>query len=188
MTTITEINNFLSNADPLLGKIIQKCPITEIPKRSLYAEFVAAIIGQRITLTSARKSRGLLYQKLGGVRDFTPQQIIVLTADDLIKMDIDIKRSEAIIAATKFIVENDIELDKNNIHDMQKIKGIGPWTINTTLINYEDDILPPNDIALLNATKKLYSLNERPTNSEFTKIAEKWKPYRSYACMYLWKV
>lgn len=64
------------------------------------------------------------------------------------------------------------------------IKGIGPWTIAVfrIMVLREPDVLPLGDVGLERAIKNVYG---RKRNVE--KLAEKWRPFRSVACWYLWR-
>jgi DNA-3-methyladenine glycosylase II len=64
------------------------------------------------------------------------------------------------------------------------IKGIGPWTISVfrIMILRDPDVLPLGDVGLERAIKNIY---RRPRNVE--RLGEKWRPFRSVACWYLWR-
>ena len=64
------------------------------------------------------------------------------------------------------------------------IKGIGPWTISTfrIMILRDPDVLPLGDVGLERAIRKIYG----PTY-DILQLAERWKPFRSVACWYLWR-
>lgn len=64
------------------------------------------------------------------------------------------------------------------------IKGIGPWTIAVfrIMVLREPDVLPKGDVGLERAIRNVYG---RRRNVE--RLAEKWRPYRSVACWYLWR-
>jgi DNA-3-methyladenine glycosylase II len=64
------------------------------------------------------------------------------------------------------------------------IKGIGPWTISVfrIMVLRDPDILPLGDIGLERAIKNVY---RRTRNVE--RLGEKWRPFRSVACWYLWR-
>jgi DNA-3-methyladenine glycosylase II len=51
------------------------------------------------------------------------------------------------------------------------------------------DVFPIDDLGIINAMKMLYSLpeNKKELKIKMSEIAENWRPYRSYACFYLWQ-
>jgi DNA-3-methyladenine glycosylase II len=64
------------------------------------------------------------------------------------------------------------------------IKGIGPWTISVfrIMVLREPDVLPLGDLGLERAVRNIYG---KRRNLE--RLSEKWRPYRSVACWYLWR-
>ena len=70
------------------------------------------------------------------------------------------------------------------------IKGIGPWTAEMFGMFYllEKDIFPIKDIGIIRAMNQVYgNEGEALDLNEIIKIADKWKPYRSVACWFLWR-
>ncbi len=66
-----------------------------------------------------------------------------------------------------------------------KIKGIGPWSIEMSRIFYvgDLDIFSILDLGLKNAHLKMFDINSY--NEDFYM---KFSPYRSYMCLYMWRV
>jgi len=69
------------------------------------------------------------------------------------------------------------------------IKGVGPWTANIYLLMAlrRPDIWPDGDLALASAVAQLRRLKQRPSTSELTRMANRWRPYRSVAARMLWQ-
>ena len=72
--------------------------------------------------------------------------------------------------------------------ELQKIKGIGPWTADIYLLMVlkRPDIWPLGDLALISAIHKLKNLPKRPSSEEFLRLGEPWKPWRAVAARVLW--
>jgi len=64
------------------------------------------------------------------------------------------------------------------------IKGIGPWTLAVfrIMVLRDPDVLPLGDVGLERAVANVYG---RPRSVE--RLGEKWRPFRSVACWYLWR-
>jgi DNA-3-methyladenine glycosylase II len=79
--------------------------------------------------------------------------------------------------------------DDEVIAALTKVKGIGRWSAEMFLMFrlHRPDVLPVDDLGILNAVKNVYRLRKRPTAERVRKIGEAWKPYRSVACWYLWR-
>ena len=67
-----------------------------------------------------------------------------------------------------------------------KIKGIGPWSIEMSRIFYigDPDVFSILDLGLKNAHIKMFKGIENYNKSFY----EKFSPYRSYMCLYMWRV
>ncbi len=78
--------------------------------------------------------------------------------------------------------------DLQVIEELTKVKGIGPWTAEMFLIFSlaREDVFSFGDLGLKKAIMKLYK-HEKPTQKQLERIVNKWKPYRSYAAILLWR-
>ena len=65
-----------------------------------------------------------------------------------------------------------------------EIKGVGPWTVAVfrILVLRHPDVLPLGDAGLVRAVRKIYG-----TSASVTGVSDRWHPYRSVACWYLWR-
>jgi len=50
------------------------------------------------------------------------------------------------------------------------------------------DVLPVGDLGIRKAFQRAYGLAELPAAAEMERIAEPWRPYRSLACLFLWRL
>lgn len=64
------------------------------------------------------------------------------------------------------------------------IKGIGPWTLSVfrIMVLREPDVLPLGDVGLERAIANVYGKGQ-----DVGRLSEKWRPFRSVACWYLWR-
>jgi DNA-3-methyladenine glycosylase II len=64
------------------------------------------------------------------------------------------------------------------------IKGIGPWTLSVfrIMVLREPDVLPLGDVGLKRAIATIYGVDGRVES-----LGERWRPFRSIACWYLWR-
>jgi DNA-3-methyladenine glycosylase II len=71
---------------------------------------------------------------------------------------------------------------------MTRVKGIGPWTADIYLMFClgHADAFAPGDLALQEAIRLAFRLDERPTSREAELIAERWRPWRAVAARVLW--
>lgn len=67
------------------------------------------------------------------------------------------------------------------------LRGLGPWTAQWALVRglARPDALPLGDLALRRAVSRLYRHNAETTDAEVAETAQRWRPYRTYATVYL---
>jgi DNA-3-methyladenine glycosylase II len=75
---------------------------------------------------------------------------------------------------------------------LTQIKGVGRWTTEMLLMFAlcREDLFAIDDLGLRQAVMGLYGLKQRKKKTQdaaILKIAAQWVPYRTYACMYLWR-
>jgi DNA-3-methyladenine glycosylase II len=181
--------------DPILKKLYKTHGPHEFEDRGkiLMTELIESIISQQLSVKAADTiySRFLKLFKNG---KFT-------SADEILKIDVEKLRSAGMSYSKAKYIKNiakafkDGEVviekiqkmtDEEVIVELTKIKGIGKWTAEMTLIFTlkREDVFSPGDAGLKRAIKNLYGItNEK----EILKLSETWKPKRSYACWYLWR-
>ena len=49
------------------------------------------------------------------------------------------------------------------------------------------DVLAPGDLGIRRGVQITYGLEQMPSPAEVIELAERWRPYRTAACMYLWR-
>jgi DNA-3-methyladenine glycosylase II len=71
---------------------------------------------------------------------------------------------------------------------MTRVKGIGPWTADIYLMFClgHADAFAPGDLALQEAIRMAFRLDERPDARETQLIAVRWRPWRAVAARLLW--
>ena len=72
-----------------------------------------------------------------------------------------------------------------------QIKGVGQWTVEMLLMFTlgREDIFAADDLVIQQSMAKAYQLepaDKKKLKADMLRISEKWKPYRTYACRYLW--
>jgi len=73
-----------------------------------------------------------------------------------------------------------------------QIKGVGRWTTEMILMFAlgREDVFAVDDLGIQNAMIKLYKLDntdKKQLREDMLRISKKWSPYRTYACLHLWR-
>jgi DNA-3-methyladenine glycosylase II len=85
--------------------------------------------------------------------------------------------------------ELDLALPQDQVaQELLTIKGIGPWTVNYTLLRgYGDpDCSLHGDVAIRLALQRLLGEAEKPAIARTQQILEQYRPHRSMAAAHLW--
>lgn len=80
--------------------------------------------------------------------------------------------------------------DSKIIEALTAVRGIGPWTVQMFLIFNlgRADVMPAGDLAIRKGFQQLMQLEEMPNEVALLQLTAHWKPYRSAAAWYLWRV
>ncbi|KAL6348044.1 hypothetical protein AAG906_037773 [Vitis piasezkii] len=70
------------------------------------------------------------------------------------------------------------------------VKGFGVLSVHMFMIFslHRPDVLPVGDANLRKGVQMLYGLEELPRPSQMEKLCERWRPYRSVASWYIWRL
>jgi DNA-3-methyladenine glycosylase II len=79
--------------------------------------------------------------------------------------------------------------DEQIIETLSVVRGVGVWTVQMFLMFALErpNVMPCGDLGIRNAIRRAYQLDESPKPAEIQALAEKWRPYCSVACWYLWR-
>ena len=80
--------------------------------------------------------------------------------------------------------------DDEIIERLVQVKGIGPWTVEMLLIFHlgRPDVLPSTDLGIRKGYRILQALDEMPTPKALLTLTEHWRPWRSVASWYLYRL
>jgi DNA-3-methyladenine glycosylase II len=75
---------------------------------------------------------------------------------------------------------------------LTQIKGVGRWTVEMLLMFAlgREDVFAVDDLGIQNSMIKLYKLDrsdKKKFREDLLRISQKWSPYRTYACLHLWR-
>ena len=70
------------------------------------------------------------------------------------------------------------------------VRGIGPWSVDMFLMFalVRLDVLPVGDLGIRKGMQRHFGLRKLPEAPRMVKLAEPWRPYRSVAAWYMWRL
>jgi DNA-3-methyladenine glycosylase II len=162
----------------------------------VYGALVRSITGQQLSVKAAASIYGRMLERFDG-KTPTPEQIL---ADDPEELRTAAGFSHAKVAYLRSLAEHvlsgELELDRLSelpdgdvIGELTAVKGIGEWTAHMFLMFtlHRPDVLPTGDLGVRNAAMRAYGLDAPPQPAALEDLAEPWRPYRTRACLYLWR-
>jgi DNA-3-methyladenine glycosylase II len=196
-TVVASATAYLRDIDPVMRAAIERVgPCTLAPNPNFFETLVDAIISQQISVRAADAIMARLRGTLpGGL--LTPETLFVLEHDALRAAGLSTPKARYIRDLTERITNGQLNLalleqqeDEVIISELVKVKGIGRWTAEMMLIFAlaRPDVLPVDDLGLLEGVRSAYGLEARPKAQELRERGEMWRPYRTFATWYMWGV
>jgi DNA-3-methyladenine glycosylase II len=188
----------LMRRDPVLAAVIKKHrqrSLVDAPAVDPFPALVRTITAQQISTKAAATIHGRLVALMpGGVA--APAGLLELTDDQLRQAGLSRQKAAylrdlaAKVASGELPVDTlDAMADEEVIEAIVKVKGLGRWSAEMFLMFRlrRPDVLPVDDLGIVNAIQRLYKLRKKPKADRIRKIGETWRPYRTVACWYLWR-
>lgn len=184
--------------DKKLAKIIADVAVPVLEKRNhIHLRICASIISQQLST----KVAAVIYERflnLFSSKNPTAEEILQMDFETLRSIGLSHAKTNYVRNVCTFFVEHKVT-DKS-IHKMEdeelisflvQIKGIGRWTAEMILMFTlgREDVFAVDDLGIQQAMTRLYKLDatdKKLLKEKMLKLAEKWRPYRTYACRYLW--
>ncbi|HEY7272000.1 MAG TPA: AlkA N-terminal domain-containing protein [Actinoplanes sp.] len=183
-------------SDPALAKAIADEPGVRVPRAvDGFETAVRAIVGQQVSVAAARTTLGRIVRATGGdvstsgLIGFPAADIVAELPDDAFAMPAarrtTIRALAAAVAAGKLDLEPGADRDEA-VARLTEIPGIGTWTAGYVAMRAigDPDVFLPTDLAARRGAAKL-GLPDTP--AELAAHAERWRPWRSYALIRLWR-
>jgi DNA-3-methyladenine glycosylase II len=184
--------------DEKLKKLIEQHGTFKLKKqKSLYLYLCYSIMSQQLST----KVASVIKQRFLALYDTEPtaQQIVDTPFEKLRGIGMSNAKVSYVQNVARFELEHGMGVDKlkkmsneDVIAYLTQIKGVGRWTTEMLLMFAlcREDLFAIDDLGLQQAVISLYDLKHRKKktmNAAILKIANQWAPYRTYACLYLWR-
>jgi DNA-3-methyladenine glycosylase II len=186
----------LARRDPIIRDLMRvhgACGLPDAQKSDPFRALCHAIIAQQLSTKAAATIEGRFAALFGGAP--TPAAVGQASDDQLRSVGLSPQKLRyvrdlcaRVQGGSLTLHELDALSDEDVIAALTSVKGIGRWTAEMFLIFrlHRPDVLPVDDLGIVNAVKRAYGLRAKPTPARLTRIGEAWRPYRSVACWYLW--
>ncbi len=192
----------LRAADPILRTVIDEVGVDGLgdPRAGRpadhYGALVRSIVGQQLSTKAARAIYTRLTERFGG-RTPTPAEVLADDPDEL-RAAAGLSRAKVsyLRSLAEHVQDGSLELerldsmpDEDVIRELTAVRGLGLWSAQMFLMFHlqRPDVLAVGDLGIRRAVMIRYGLPSLPSPAELEQIGERWRPYRTLACRFLWR-
>ncbi len=186
--------------DPVFAPLVARQPgLRIVQSASVFEALTWAIIGQQINLPFAISLRRTFIEQAG--RAHSSGLWCYPEAADVARLDLETltsrkfsrAKAETLLRLARMVDDGELALTQDDDPAcaaplLLAIKGIGPWTVNYTLLRgygYADCSLE-GDVAIRSALGKLLGEAAKPDQARTQAWLARYRPHRTMAAAYLW--
>ncbi len=189
----------LMRRDPRLAAVIKKVGRRRpaFAPREPFLALVRAVLSQQLSSKASDTIERRVHAVVGGVDRLSPASL--LAADPLALRAAGVSRPK--ISYLRDLAQH-IEQGRLDLHALKHrsdpeviaaitaVKGFGVWSAEMFLMFClnRPDVFPVGDLGIVKGVQHLHGMKRRPKPRTMTRLAEAWRPYRSVACWYLWRI
>jgi 3-methyladenine DNA glycosylase/8-oxoguanine DNA glycosylase len=190
----------LSDADPMLGGLMERVgPCLLRPRRtqSLFAAVARAIVYQQLSGSAAATILGRVQALYAPKRFPTPRDILATPPERLRAAGLSTAKTAALRDLAERSLDGTVPTmrrvrlmdDEEVIERLVQVRGVGRWTAEMLLMFRlgRGDVLPVSDLGIRKGFALTFGNRRLPAAITIERRAERWRPYRSVACWYLWR-
>lgn len=182
--------HYLSTKDKVFSTLISRYGELKLSnKGSILYGLLTAVINQQLSQQSAEAIEKRVISLIGKGTKMS-NNIIEVKEQGLQQCGLSSAKAKTIVGLARLETEGKLKktilnkmTDENITEYLTSIWGIGPWTAQIVLMFTlaREDVMPITDGGIIRSFNNLYK------NRKIENVSKKWKPYRSYASLYLWK-
>lgn len=191
----------LSKADPVLAKVIRAVGPFRLSIDGLqdpFGSLAESIVYQQLTGKAAATIFGRVTKIYAPKRKLSPRDVLS-TPDELLRAaglsraktmalkDLAAKAIDGTVPAMKAL---EALQDDDIVERLTAVRGIGRWTVEMLLMFRmgRPDVLPATDYGVRKGFARAFGKRTLPKPRALLEYGERWRPYRSVASWYLWRV
>lgn len=189
----------LMRRDPVLGAVIKAigpCLMAERQRTDHLSALAGSIVSQQLSTKAAATIFGRFEALFPAGEPLSAAAIVAVEDAALRGVGLSGQKVRYVRDLCGRILDGRLNLDAIEslddeavIERLTEVKGFGRWTAEMFLMFrlHRPDVLPVDDLGIVNAVQRLYKLRKRPDAKKLRALGEAWKPYRSVASWYLWQ-
>ena len=171
---------------------------TLIHEENIFLYLCFSILSQQLSVKVASVIRQR-FLALYTVAEPTPEMVSATPVESFRAIGFSMAKAHYVHNVAAFAQNNSLSndslrnmSDEDIINFLTQIKGVGRWTVEMLLMFalQRENIFAVDDLGIQTAMCKLYGIspdNKKGMKAQMLKTALQWEPYRTYACLYLWR-
>ena len=189
----------LARRDPVVRGLRRRYGPPEFPAPARpalrFAALAESIVFQQLHGRAAATIHGRLVARLGG--RVTPQAVLATPIEDLRACGLSASKAAAIVDLADHAASGRLGLstvarrsDDDVVAHLTQVRGVGVWTAEMFLMFTLGrlDVWPVGDYGVRNGYARAWGLDRTPTAKELAPMGDAFRPYRSVAAWYCWRV
>jgi len=189
----------LMRRDPKLAAIIKRVGAKRpAPRgRDPFAALVRAVLSQQLSGKAADTIERRVHALIGGLEALSPATLLAADPDALRAAGVSRPKISYLRDLASRVHGGHLDLhglrelpDAEVIAAITAVKGFGVWSAEMFLMFSLErpDVFPVGDLGIVKGIQHLHGMKRRPKPRTMVRLAEGWRPYRSVACWYLWRI
>ncbi len=180
---------WLAAADPALAKAADIAGAVRLRRREAgYPALLSAIVSQQVSVASADAIWGRL--ETAGMTEM--EAVAACSEETLVECGLSRQKRRYARALAESGIDFEAlagEPDAEIVKTLTAVTGIGVWTaeIYAMFSLGRADLFAAGDLALQEAAKLIYGMEERPTEKALRIQSEAWSPWRTVAATLFWQ-
>jgi DNA-3-methyladenine glycosylase II len=188
----------LQTVDKKLGPVIERHGHPTIaPTTNAVHSLARAIVSQQLSGKAADTIWGRFVALYPGARFPRPAAILATPDTALRAAGLSGAKAAALKDLARHVVEKRLvparlpaATDDEVAAMLLPVRGIGPWSVDMFLMFAlaRPDVLPVGDLGIRKGMQRHFGLRVLPEADRMTKLAAPWRPFRSVAAWYMWRL
>jgi len=162
-----------------------------------FQSLLRSIVFQQLSGKAAQTIYERLLNLIPKTSNICPNEVLKLDKDEMRKAGLSFQKINYVRNLADYFENNSLQkkdveemTDEEISKELTKIKGIGQWTVDMFLMFtlHRTDILPYKDLGIQKGIMIILNMKNLPSIKEMENCSRKWRPYRTIACWYLWRM
>ncbi|MFZ1075128.1 MAG: hypothetical protein WAN50_02030 [Minisyncoccia bacterium] len=163
-------------------------------KYALFESLVSTVISKQLGMAAADTIFARVKQSCGG--KITVDSVLKTRDAKLRLAGLSGAKTKTLKSIATAIQNGELDLialkkmpEQDAAEKLMRIWGLGPWSVEMFMMFAlgREDVFSAGDLGLVRAMETIYGLSKNFPRENILKIAQAWSPYRTYACLLLWR-